>query len=112
MRVLQSKVGWCVVGLYIATAVYLIYSQGLFGESFIAVILGLPWSWLLLFIGDLYFPPQRSPLYPVVLYLTVLFPMALNAIVLYLIGFWLERRFPNSVGSLRRHLGTNDDPRS
>ena len=90
MKLWQSKVGWVFAGLYLATAVFLIRSQGLFGESFIAVVLGLPWSALLVFIGA-----QRlgSLLYPVGLYAVVLFPIILNTSLLYLIGFGVERLF-------------------
>lgn len=88
MKLWQSNMGWAFAGLYLVTAVFLICSQGLFGESFIAVFLGLPWSALLVLIGA-----QRlgSLLYPVGLYAYVLFPIVLNASLLYLIGFGVER---------------------
>lgn len=39
----MSKLGLTLAGLYILIGGYLILTQGLFGESFIALILGLPW---------------------------------------------------------------------
>jgi hypothetical protein len=92
MKLWQSKVGWACAGLYLATAAFLLSSQGLFGESFIAVFLGLPWSALLVLLND-FLPRQGSPLYLVGLYGQLLVPIALNAGVLYLIGLGIERLF-------------------
>ena len=92
MKLWRSKVGWALAGLYLVITVCLIGSQGLFGESFIAVFLGLPWSALLVLIDD-YFPHQGSPLYLVVLYGQLFFPIIVNASVLYLIGVGIERLF-------------------
>lgn len=93
MQLWRSKVGWVCAGLYLATAAFLLSSQGLFGESFIAVVLGLPWSALLVLIDDRLFPPEGSPLFHVGLYVQLFSPMVLNAIVCYLIGVGLERFF-------------------
>lgn len=93
MKLWQSKGGWACAGLYLATAAFLLSSQGLFGESFIAVVLGLPWSALLVLIDDGLLPPEGSSLYRVGLYVQLFSPMVLNVIVCYLIGFGLERLF-------------------
>ncbi len=65
------------VGLYIAGSFYLILTQGLFGESFIAIILGLPWSFLLLFLS----PNEAFG------YAFVIGPIILNVALLYTIGY-------------------------
>ena len=53
MKPWQSKVGWALAGLYLATTVVLIRSQGLFpGDSLIAVFLGIPWSVFLVTLND------------------------------------------------------------
>ena len=88
MKLWQSKVGWACAGLYLATAAFLLSSQGLFGESFIAVLLGLPWSALMVLIDD-WFPPG-SPFH-VGLHVQLFSPMVLNVIMCYFIGFGLER---------------------
>ena len=90
MKLWQSNVGWVLAGLYLAVAVFLICSQGLFGESFIAVVLGLPWSALLVFIGA---QGLGNLLYPAGRYAVVLFPIILNTSLLYLIGFGVEKLF-------------------
>ncbi len=67
-------------GIYLLLSAYLIATQGLFGESFIAILLGIPWSFMLAF-----FEYGGDPSTPM-LYVLVLGPIALNAIILYFIG--------------------------
>lgn len=63
---------------------YLIATQGFYGESFIALILGMPWS-----LGFTYF--EYFNVDGVVLGTLLLLPMALNAYILYRIGAALGR---------------------
>lgn len=76
----MSKLGLVLTGLYVLACAYLIATQGLFGESFIAIILGLPLSMLLAAVE---FGNVTGPL----LYVLVLLPLVVNAFVLYGIGF-------------------------
>ncbi len=80
-----SKLGLVLAGAYLALSAYLIATQGLFGESFIAIILSLPWSLAFSFFE--YFSAEGP-----VLYILLLAPMALNAWILYKIGSLLSRR--------------------
>ncbi len=73
-------------GLYLLLCAYLIGTQGLFGESFIAIILGIPWSFALAF-----FEYGGDPSTPM-LYVLVLGPIALNAAILYWIGSLFEKK--------------------
>ncbi len=82
----MSKLGLAFSGIFIVAAVYLIATQGLFGESFIALILGLPWVLVFAFFE---FGGAAGWL----TYIFVLAPIALNAAVLYFIGALLERVF-------------------
>lgn len=72
-------------GIYLAISAYFIFTQGLFGESFIALILGLPWTLVLSYFefggvsGDL-------------AYVLILAPIVLNAYILYVVGKLLSRR--------------------
>ena len=95
MKLLRSALGWGFAAVYIAATILLLCSQGLFGESFIALILGLPWSALLAFVAarfaDRYMPPLESPLFLIAVYAHVLLPIMLNALLFYVIGFGLER---------------------
>lgn len=74
-----SKPGLVLAALYLVLCAYLIYTQGLFGESFIALILGLPWSMLFA-----YFEYGNTSGSGLVVMLLV--PLALNAYLLYWIG--------------------------
>jgi hypothetical protein len=71
-------------GIYLAISAYLIYTQGLFGESFIALILGLPWTLILSYFE---FGGASGAL----AYVLILAPIALNAYILYVIGKLLSR---------------------
>ncbi len=84
---MRSKLGWVFAGAYVLTAAYLIYTQGLFGESFIAIILGMPWALLPSFFeygGGGGF---------VLMHVLIFGPMALNTVLLYWIGSMISRLF-------------------
>ena len=83
MKISQSKLGWMFSLLYVLVSVYFIYTQGLFGESFITVILGLPWSLLLAFF-------EYGNVTGGLLYVLALAPIVLNALLLYLIGYFIQ----------------------
>jgi hypothetical protein len=82
---MKSKYGLILAGIYILIAVFLIATQGLFGESFIAIILGLPWVLLFSLV-------EFGGVEGAMMYVLILTPMVLNAILLYLIGWFFERR--------------------
>lgn len=88
----MSKPGLVLSGIFILASVYLIATQGLFGESFIALILGLPW---VLVFALFEFGGAAGWL----AYIFVLAPIALNAALLYFIGALLERVFARLKGS-------------
>ena len=71
-------------GIYLAASAYLIYTQGLFGESFIALILGLPWTLALSYF-------EFGGASGAMLYVLLLAPIALNTLILYTIGKLLSR---------------------
>lgn len=77
----RTSTGLTLAGLYILVCIALIATQGLFGESFIVIILGMPWSAMLAFFE---FGNASGAL----LYVLVLAPLVLNALILYGIG-WL-----------------------
>ncbi len=85
MQFLKSKVGWRLSVVYVLISVFLILSQGLFGESFIAIILGLPWT-LVLARFEFFGSSSLS------LYAITLAPIVLNAVLLYVIGLLIERK--------------------
>lgn len=87
----MSKIGFLLAGIYLALAVLLISTQGIFGESFIVIILGLPWSLIPSFFE---FGNVASPL----VYLMVLIPLAVNAAILYGIGHGLSALYARSFG--------------
>ncbi len=66
-------------GIYVLAAAYFIFTQGLFGESFISIILGMPWT---LALSVVEFGGAEGP----ALYALVIAPMVLNALLLYWIG--------------------------
>ncbi len=80
----RSKVGFVLSGAYVIITILLVATQGLFGESFIALILGLPWS---LALAAFEYGNASGPL----LYLFVVGPLVLNAFVLYWIGSLFDR---------------------
>lgn len=77
----MSTFGLSVAGIYLAICAYFIGTQGLFGESFITLILGLPWTLGLAFFE--YFNASGS-----VAVVLALIPLALNAGILY----WVTAR--------------------
>lgn len=81
---MKSKIGLGLAGLYVLIALYLIFTQGLFGESFIALILGMPWTLLLAAI-------EFGGASGAVATILLLIPMALNAVILYFAGSWIDR---------------------
>ena len=90
MRILEfkkSKIGFIFALSYFLFSIYLINSQGLFGESFIAILLGFPWSFLIIYFGFNTFISDIS------LYLWILTPIIINIILFYLVGGFIERKF-------------------
>lgn len=83
MRIPKSQFGLTFLLLYILGSIYLIVTQGLFGESFVAITLGLPWSFLLV-LSNINIP----------VYIFVLAPIVLNAVLLYWIGAGIQKLFP------------------
>jgi len=81
----SRNLGILVSGIYVLASAYLIYTQGLFGESFIAILLGFPWSFILAFI-------EFGNVSGAFLYLLVLAPLFLNAVLLYGIGVWIAKK--------------------
>ncbi len=72
--------------LYLLLCAYLIATQGLFGESFITILLGIPWSFALAFFE------YGGDLSTFMIYVLVLGPIALNAVILYFIGSLFGRK--------------------
>lgn len=81
----RSALGLFAAGIYLLVSASLIAQQGLFGESFIAIVLGFPWSVALAFFE--YGNPSTA-----MLYVLVLAPIALNAAILYWLGSWIGKR--------------------
>jgi hypothetical protein len=79
-----STPGLVLSGLYILASAYLIFTQGLFGESFIAILLGLPWT-----LGLAYFEFFNASGAVAIVLLVI--PMILNAFILYWIGALISR---------------------
>ena len=79
-----SKTGLALAGAFALMSAYLIFTQGLFGESFIALQLGMPW--VMLFSYFEFFNPTSVPALATLLILPIIF----NAVVLYIIGIFLE----------------------
>lgn len=82
---MNSKNGLILASIYIVLCAYLITTQGLFGESFIAIILGLPWSLAFSFF-------EYGNVEGILMYVFVLAPMALNAYILYCLGSLIGKR--------------------
>jgi len=82
---MKSKLGLVFASVYIVVAAYLVVTQGLVGESFIAIILGLPWTLLLSFI-------EFGGAQGMLLYILLIVPMAINAFLLYKLGNFIGRR--------------------
>ena len=82
---MKFKLGFILAGLYLLVCAYFIATQGLFGESFIGLIVGLPWSLI-----PAYF--EFGNVEGTTLYVLILLPLALNALLLYCIGACLDKR--------------------
>jgi hypothetical protein len=80
-----SKPGIGLAAAYVILCAVLIGTQGLFGESFIAIILGMPWT---LALSSIEFGNASGAL----LYVLILAPMILNALILYWIGSLFGKR--------------------
>lgn len=85
MKLPKSKFGLTLATIYLVLAVVLIGTQGLFGESFIALILGLPWSLLLALF-------EYGHATGIFIYILLLGPIALNAWLFYWIGSVLSKK--------------------
>ena len=88
MKLPTSKVGLTLSGLYLLGSIYLILTQGLFGESFIVLILGLPWSFGTVLLG---FTATNT----VFLYILFLTPILFNIIIFYWMGVGIQKLFFN-----------------
>lgn len=84
-RMKYSRTGLVLSGAFIAIALFFALTQGIFGESFIMLILGLPW--VLIFASFEFFNPESQ----IAMYAMIFTPIALNAGVLYLIGRFIDR---------------------
>ncbi len=82
---MKSKLGMAFAGAFILIAAYFILTQGLFGESFIALILGLPWVLVLAWFE---FGGVTNSALMAILTIT---PMLINVALLYWIGATIER---------------------
>lgn len=76
----RTSTGLVLAALYVLVCTVLISMQGLFGESFIAIILGMPWSAMLAYFEFVHAEG-------VLLYVLVLTPLVINALVLFGIGY-------------------------
>ncbi len=74
-----STPGLSLATIYVVACIMFIWNQGLFGESFIALILGLPWS-----MGFAYFEYFNASGWVAATLLIA--PLILNAVILYWIG--------------------------
>lgn len=77
---MRPYLGVLFAGVYLIVSGYLIATQGLFGESFIALILGMPWALIPSFFE------YGGGGGTAIMYALVLGPIALNAAILYWIG--------------------------
>lgn len=79
-------------GVYLALTALFISTQGIFGESFIVIILGLPWS-----LVPAYF--EFGNIEGFFVYMLVLVPLVLNAAILYAIGHGISRIYKRSLSN-------------
>ena len=91
MRLPKSKVGLTLSFLYLIVSTYLILSQGLFGESFIAILLGFPWSFMIVLGGINSVVSESNPLFSLFLYSWVLAPIIVNLVLFYWIGVGIQK---------------------
>ena len=102
MRLPKSKAGLTLSVLYLIVSIYLILSQGLFGESFIAILLGFPLSFLIVLGGINSIVSESSPLFSLFLYSWVLAPIIVNLVLFYWIGVGIQKLF------FRKSSSSND----
>lgn len=79
----MSKIGLVLSLAYLGAAGYLITTQGLFGESFITLILGMPWTLALAYFE--YFNASGA-----LAYVLALAPIGLNTLIIYKIGSYFS----------------------
>ena len=91
MKLPKSKVGLTFSLFYLLGSTYLILSQGLFGESFIAIVLGFPWSFLIILSNGHTIVSDSSPLFTPFLYAWLLGPIIVNLVLLYWVGIVAEK---------------------
>ena len=99
MKLPTSRIGLTLSSFYLLGSIYLVLTQGLFGESFVVLALGLPWSFGTVLFG---FTATNT----VFLYVLFLTPILLNIITLYWIGVGIQKLFSN------RLPNTNQPPAS
>lgn len=83
---MRSKTGLAFAGAYVLIALYLVATQGLFGESFIALFLGAPWTFGLAAI-------EFGGAEGVAAWLLIIAPMVLNVFIFYWAGSYIGRIF-------------------
>ena len=93
MKLPKSKVGLILSFLYLMGSIFLVLSQGIFGESFIAILLGFPWSFFIILSGINTAVSDSNPLFFLFLYVWVLTPIIVNVILFYWAGVFLEKVF-------------------
>ena len=81
---MKSKIGLIFALVYVLLCIVLIASQGLFGESFIVIILGLPWSMIFSFF-------EFGNVAGALLYVMIFAPLVLNTYILYWLGSFFDR---------------------
>lgn len=84
-----STTGLVLGGAFLLASTFLILTQGLFGESFIALILGMPWVLVLSYFE--FFNPTSTT----VLAALLILPIIVNALLLYGLGVlfdWVQSR--------------------
>lgn len=86
----MSKTGLACAGVFILAAAYFIGTQGLFGESFIALILGLPWVLIPSYFE--FFGLQND----IAMMFFTLAPMVINVVLSYWIGSMIGSLFSRS----------------
>ena len=82
-----SKLGLGMSLVFASSAAYFLATQGLFGESFVALLFGMPW--VLAFVPFEFFGIAN----PIILSSMLLAPIALNICILYWLGARLARLF-------------------
>ena len=96
MKLPNSKIGLALSVLYLAVSLYLIATQGLFGESFVALFLGYPWSFLIILLKLHELIPDTHVLFPLFLYVWLLVPIGVNGFLLYRFGVMIQRSMKRS----------------